>query len=75
MKITHVAEIVNIGHVARILEAEICGAENVCAILLYNLSQWPISRLKQLKGKNWDWLTRALFLQNGIPLTVATIRL
>ena len=36
MKITHVAEIVNITHVARILEAEICGAENVCAILLYN---------------------------------------
>ena len=36
MKIAHVAEIVNIGHVARILEAEICGAENVCAILLYN---------------------------------------
>ena len=36
MKITHVAEIVNIGHVARILEAEICGAENVHAIPLYN---------------------------------------
>ena len=48
MKITHVAEIVNIGHVARILEAEICGAENVRAIPMYNLisyhfdgkSQW-----------------------------------
>ena len=37
MKITHVAEILNIGHVARILEAEICGAENMRAILLYNL--------------------------------------
>ena len=37
MRITHVAEIVNIGHVARILEAEICGAENVRAILMYNL--------------------------------------
>ena len=36
MKITHVAEIVNIGHVARILEAEICGAENVRAIPMYN---------------------------------------
>ena len=37
MKITQVAEIGNIGHVlARILEAEICGAENVCAILVYN---------------------------------------
>ena len=36
MKITHVAEIVNIGHVARILEAEICGAENMQAILMYN---------------------------------------
>ena len=36
MKITHVAEIVNITHVARILEAEICGAENVHAILMYN---------------------------------------
>ena len=36
MKITHVAEIVNIGHVARILEAEICGAENLRAIPLYN---------------------------------------
>ena len=36
MKIAHVAEIVNIGHVARILEAEICGAVNVCAIPLYN---------------------------------------
>ena len=31
-----VAEIVNIGHVARILEAEICGAENMCAIPMYN---------------------------------------
>ena len=38
MKITHVAEIVNITHVARILEAEICGAENVRAILMYNQS-------------------------------------
>ena len=37
MKITHVAEIVNITHVARILEAEICGAENVRAIPVYNL--------------------------------------
>ena len=36
MKITHVAEILNIGHVARILEAEICGAENVRAIPMYN---------------------------------------
>ena len=36
MKITRVAEIVNIGHVARILEAEICGAENMCAVLMYN---------------------------------------
>ena len=40
MKITHVAEIVNIRHVARILEAEICGAENVCAILMYNQFAW-----------------------------------
>ena len=31
-----VAEIVNIGHVARILEAEICGAENMRAIPMYN---------------------------------------
>ena len=36
MKITHVAEIVNITYVAKILEAEICGAENMRAILLYN---------------------------------------
>ena len=36
MKITHVAEIVNITNVAGILEAEICGAENVRAILMYN---------------------------------------
>ena len=36
MKITHVAEIVNIGHVARILEAEICGIENVHTIPVYN---------------------------------------
>ena len=36
VKITHVAEIVNIRHVAIILKAEICGAENVCAILVYN---------------------------------------
>ena len=36
MKITHVSEIVNIGHVARILEAEICGAENLRATLVYN---------------------------------------
>ena len=35
----------------------------------------PKARLKQLKGENPDWLTRALFLENGIPLTVATIRL
>ena len=38
MKITHVAEIVNITHVARILEAEICVAENVRAVLVYNRS-------------------------------------
>ena len=36
MKITHVAEIVNIGHVAKILEAEICRAENMRAIPMYN---------------------------------------
>ena len=35
----------------------------------------PKARLKQLKGENRDWLMRALFLENGIPLTVATIRL
>ena len=34
--LTEPAEIVNIGHVARILEAEICGAENMCAIPMYN---------------------------------------
>ena len=38
MKITHVAEIVNITNVAGILEAEICGAENMCAVLMYNLN-------------------------------------
>ena len=37
MKITHVAEIVNITNVAGILEAEICGAENMRAVLMYNL--------------------------------------
>ena len=36
MKITHVAEIVNITNVAGILEAEICGAENMRAVLMYN---------------------------------------
>ena len=41
MKITHVAEIVNITNVAGILEAEICGAENMRAVLMYN----PISSL------------------------------
>ena len=40
MKITHVAEIVNIGHIARVLEAEICGAENVPAIPVYNHSMY-----------------------------------
>ena len=38
VKITHVAEIVNITNVAGILEAEICGAENMCAVLMYNLN-------------------------------------
>ena len=37
MKITHVAEIVNITNVAGILEAEICVAKNMCAVLMYNL--------------------------------------
>ena len=37
MKITHVAEIVNITNVAGILEAEICVAENMRAVLMYNL--------------------------------------
>ena len=46
MKITHVAEIVNIGHVARILEAEICGAKNVHAIPVYNPS--ILSKVMQL---------------------------
>ena len=36
MKITHVAEIVNITNVAGILEAEICPAENMRAVLMYN---------------------------------------
>ena len=38
-----VAEIVNIGHVATILEAEICGAENVRAIpsALYSVFNKP----------------------------------
>ena len=36
MKITHVAEIVIISNVAGILEAEICVAENMCAVLMYN---------------------------------------
>ena len=36
MKITHVAEIVNITNVAGILEAEICVAENMRAVLMYN---------------------------------------
>ena len=36
MKITHVAEIVNITNVAEILEAEICVAENMRAVLMYN---------------------------------------
>ena len=36
VKITHVAEIVNITNVAGILEAEICGAENMRAVLMYN---------------------------------------
>ena len=50
MKITHVAEIVNIGHVARILEAEICGAENVRAILMYNRgSQFKVSFVGRIK--------------------------
>ena len=38
MKITHVAEIVNITNVAGILEAEICVAENMRAVLMYNRS-------------------------------------
>ena len=48
MKITHVAEIVNMTHVARILEAEICGAENVRAILMYN----PLIYLAMLFFRN-----------------------
>ena len=36
MKITNVAEIVNITNVAGILEAEICGAETMRAVLMYN---------------------------------------
>ena len=40
MKITHVAEIVNITNVAGILEAEICGAENMRAVLMYNQSYY-----------------------------------
>ena len=30
----------------------------------------PASRLKLVEGTNWDWVTRALFLQLWIPLTV-----
>ena len=33
-------------------------------------SQWPIGRLKLIEGTNWDWVTRAIFLQLWIPLTV-----
>ena len=40
MKITHVAEIVNITNVAGILEAEFCGAENLRAVLMYNHSTY-----------------------------------
>ena len=41
MKITHVAEIVNITNVAGILEAEICVAENMRAVLMYNQKNGP----------------------------------
>ena len=34
---TNVAEILNITHIVKILEAEICGAKNVHAIPVYNL--------------------------------------
>ena len=46
MKITHVAEIVNITNVAGILEAEICVAENMHAVLMYNLCYLYVFSLK-----------------------------
>ena len=36
VKITHLAVIVNIGNVARILEAKICGIKNMHTIPVYN---------------------------------------
>ena len=36
VKITHLAEIVNIGNVARILEAKICGIKNMHTIPVYD---------------------------------------
>ena len=36
VKITHLAVIVNIGNVARILESKICGIKNMHTIPVYN---------------------------------------
>ena len=48
MKITHVAEIVNITNVAGILEAEICVAENMRAVLMYNPKKAKKSKVSLL---------------------------
>ena len=56
MKITHVAEIVNITNVAGILEAEIFGAENMHAIPMYNLKKdAAFIRLRTLSELNGNF--------------------
>ena len=65
MKITHVAEIVNIAHVARILEAEICGAKNVRAILMYN----HIIRFGSVRIPKFRYSVFRYFTRFGPPLS------
>ena len=61
MKITHVAEIVNITNVAGILEAEICGAENMRAVLMYNRFMYY-----QFMNKAISMSWRGLQIKEGI---------
>ena len=71
MKITHVAEIVNIGHVARILEAEIWGAENVRAILMYNRYCQSHHNLRNSCGwKNWKCYIEAIHFSSNKTFSI-----
>ena len=71
MKITHVAEIMNITNVAGILEAEICVAKNMRAVLMYNREN--VIRKKKEKGRRYPIKARLFNYYIGVGVVIHTI--